>query len=150
MQFSCFHDHTFCWPRQGSRTLVPWPGMEPVPPALEVRNLNHCCTREVPYHIIFKYFSQSFLTPMSHVSTSSISSTCNKSHYINYLKMLLNLVNYPNGENIIVSKVKNDMKICSISIATLKLKERQSSYFAPAAWKDVNNAHSVRKWEFCK
>ena len=70
---------------------------------------------------------------MSHVSTSSISSTCNKSHYINYLKMLLNLVNYPNGENIIVSKVKNDMKICSISIATLKLKERQSSYFAPAA-----------------
>lgn len=47
--------------------------------------------------------------------------------------MLLNLVNYPNGENIIVSKVKNDMKICSISIATLKLKERQSSYFAPAA-----------------
>ena len=88
---------------------------------------------------------------MSHVSTSSISApTCNKSHHINYLKMLLNLVNYPNGENIIVSKVKNDMKICSISIAILKLKERQSSYFAPAARKDVNNAHIVRKWEFCK
>lgn len=81
---------------------------------------------------------------MSHVSTSSVSSpTCNKNHHIHYLKMLLNLVNYPNGD-IIVSKVKNDMKICSISIAILKLKERQGSYFFPEARKDVNNVHIMR------
>lgn len=69
---------------------------------------------------------------MSHVSKSISSPAC-KSHHIHYLKMLLNLVNYPNGDNIIVSKVKNDMKICSTSIAILKLKKRQGSYFAPAA-----------------
>ena len=28
--------------------LVPWPGIEPGPPALGVRSLNHCATREVP------------------------------------------------------------------------------------------------------
>ena len=33
----------------GMRDLVPGPGMEPGPPALEVRSLNHWTTREVPY-----------------------------------------------------------------------------------------------------
>ena len=30
------------------RTLVPWPGIEPVPPAEEAHNLNHWNAREVP------------------------------------------------------------------------------------------------------
>ena len=29
-------------------TLVPWLGIEPVPPAVEVRSLNHWTAREVP------------------------------------------------------------------------------------------------------
>ena len=28
--------------------LVPQPGIEPAPPAVEVRNLNHCTAKEVP------------------------------------------------------------------------------------------------------
>ena len=32
--------------------LVPWPGMEPGPPALGARSLNHCATREVPRAVI--------------------------------------------------------------------------------------------------
>ena len=31
------------------RTLVPQPGIEPVPPAVEARSLNHWTAREVPY-----------------------------------------------------------------------------------------------------
>ena len=34
--------------------LVPWPGIEPVPPALEVQSLNHWTTREVPGHSLLK------------------------------------------------------------------------------------------------
>ena len=32
----------------GYRILVPWPGIEPMPPALEAENLNHWTTREAP------------------------------------------------------------------------------------------------------
>ena len=32
----------------GCRILVPWPGTEPVPPAVEAWSLNHWTTREVP------------------------------------------------------------------------------------------------------
>ena len=30
------------------RILVPWPGIKPVPPAMEAQSLNHWTTREVP------------------------------------------------------------------------------------------------------
>ena len=30
-----------------SRILVPWPGIEPTPPAVEVQNLNHWTTRQI-------------------------------------------------------------------------------------------------------
>ena len=46
------------WPHQAAcGILVPWPGIEPTPPALEVRSLNHWTTREVLLIIflIFKY-----------------------------------------------------------------------------------------------
>ena len=33
---------------RGTQDLVLWPGIEPRPPALGVRSLNHCTTREVP------------------------------------------------------------------------------------------------------
>ena len=33
----------------GMRDLVPWPGMEPGPPALGAQSLNHWTTREVPW-----------------------------------------------------------------------------------------------------
>ena len=37
------------WPRCAAcRTLVPWPGIEPVPPSVEAYNLNHWNAREVP------------------------------------------------------------------------------------------------------
>ena len=29
-------------------TLVPWPGIKPVPPALETQGLNHWTTKEIP------------------------------------------------------------------------------------------------------
>ena len=32
----------------GMRDLVPWPGMEPRPPALGAQSLSHCATREAP------------------------------------------------------------------------------------------------------
>ena len=32
----------------GCRILVPWPGIEPVPPAVEAQSLNHWTAREVP------------------------------------------------------------------------------------------------------
>ena len=37
--------------------LVPQPGMEPAPPAVEVQSLNHWTTREVPDFIVFKCIS---------------------------------------------------------------------------------------------
>ena len=37
--------------------LVPRPGIEPVPPALEVRSLNCWTTREVPFFLCFQQFS---------------------------------------------------------------------------------------------
>ena len=39
----------FFWPRRGAcRILVPGPGIELVPPAVEAQSLNHRITREVP------------------------------------------------------------------------------------------------------
>ena len=35
--------------------LVPQPGMEPVPLALEVQSLNHCPAREVPMDSLKSY-----------------------------------------------------------------------------------------------
>ena len=35
--------HSMCW------ILIPWPGVEPVPPASEARSLNHWTDREVPH-----------------------------------------------------------------------------------------------------
>ena len=37
---------------QACGILVPWPGMEPAPPALELQSLNHWPTREVPFSFI--------------------------------------------------------------------------------------------------
>ena len=42
------------------RILVPWPGIEPAPPALEARSLNHWTTREVPYFIFWKIYPYTF------------------------------------------------------------------------------------------
>ena len=43
------------------RILVPWPGIEPVTPALGACSLNHWTTREIPDH--------SFLSAVPHVSS---------------------------------------------------------------------------------
>ena len=44
-----------------SGILVPWPGIRPVPPALETWSLNHWITREVLYiHINFYYILSSY------------------------------------------------------------------------------------------
>ena len=39
----------------GMWDLVPWPGIEPGPPTLEVRNLSHWTTREVS-ELVFFFF----------------------------------------------------------------------------------------------
>ena len=44
-----FHFFFFFWPRcTACRILVPRPGIEPTPPAVEVRSLNHWTAREFP------------------------------------------------------------------------------------------------------
>ena len=35
--------------------LVPWPGIEPVPPAVEALSLNHWTTREIPLSMYFRH-----------------------------------------------------------------------------------------------
>ena len=43
------------WPHHAARRiLVPRPGTEPVPPAVEAQTLNHWTTREVPGSLYFK------------------------------------------------------------------------------------------------
>ena len=45
----CWNIFFFFWPhRKACGILVPWPGIEPVPAALEVWSLNHWKAREVP------------------------------------------------------------------------------------------------------
>ena len=54
------------WPWQGPcEILVPWPRIEPMPPAVEARNLNHWTSREAPHHNNRWCFLQyhSWLTP---------------------------------------------------------------------------------------
>ena len=41
-----WHANSKLWHARG--ILVPWPGIEPRPPVLGARSLNHCATREVP------------------------------------------------------------------------------------------------------
>ena len=44
----------FFWPHHAAcGILVPWPGIKPMPPAVEVRSLNHWTTWEVPLMIQF-------------------------------------------------------------------------------------------------
>ena len=44
----------FFWPRHAAcGILVPRPGMEPVPPAVEARSLNRWTTREVPANTVW-------------------------------------------------------------------------------------------------
>ena len=45
--------NTYFWPRcTACGVLVPWPGIEPVPPAVEVRNPNHWTAREFPVILV--------------------------------------------------------------------------------------------------
>ena len=38
------------------RILVPWPGIEPVSPAVEAQSLNLCTSREVSLWVLFCFF----------------------------------------------------------------------------------------------
>ena len=39
--------------------LVPWPGIEPMPPAVEVQSLNHWTSKEVPVaHVVYSNTSE--------------------------------------------------------------------------------------------
>ena len=40
--------------------LVPWPGIEPVPPAVKAWSLNHWTAREVPVYLVLNPGSVSF------------------------------------------------------------------------------------------
>ena len=59
----------FFWPcHVAFGILVPWPGVKPVPPAVEAQSLNHRATREVPlngfniqFSILFFHFLDSVL-----------------------------------------------------------------------------------------
>ena len=48
---SLFCNFFFWTCRKTCRIFVPRPGIEPVPPAVEARSLNHWTTREVPAHL---------------------------------------------------------------------------------------------------
>ena len=43
--------------------LIPRPGIEPGPPALGARSLNHCATREVPQPVFLSYLTCLILEP---------------------------------------------------------------------------------------
>ena len=48
--------YLFTWPHhEECRILVPWPGIEPLPPVLEAQSLNHWTTKEVPRTSILDY-----------------------------------------------------------------------------------------------
>ena len=50
---SAFFFFFLSWPHRTScGLLVPPPGIEPTPPALEAQSLNHWTTREAPQHVI--------------------------------------------------------------------------------------------------
>ena len=49
--------YLFFWPQHaGILSVVPRPGIEPVPPAVEARSLNHWTAREVPERILLNNF----------------------------------------------------------------------------------------------
>ena len=48
--------------------LIPLPGIEPVPPAVEARSPNHCTTREVP-ESSFQYASPTPKFPITQTLT---------------------------------------------------------------------------------
>ena len=53
--FTLFYLISFFWPHHiVCRILVPWPGIELVPPAVEAQSPNHWTTREFPSIFIFK------------------------------------------------------------------------------------------------
>ena len=51
--------------------LVPWPGIEPTPPALEAWNLNHWTNRDIP--------DKHVLNKSQHISTGDVMETCGSS-----------------------------------------------------------------------
>ena len=52
MQFVLFFfPFVFWWPQVTCEILVGQPGIEPVPPAVEVPSLNHFTTRETPEQV---------------------------------------------------------------------------------------------------
>ena len=62
-----------------SRILVPQPGIEPVPPIMQVWSLNHQITREVPsFNVIEHIFQREIWMRVDHnsgmMTTSSLSS----------------------------------------------------------------------------
>ena len=61
----------------GYRILVPWPGIEPMPPALEAENLNHWTTREAPdlpcFTVALRLGKQSQMAQMLSVCLENLS-----------------------------------------------------------------------------
>ena len=53
----------------GMRDLVPWPGIEPGPPALGAWSLNHWTIKEVPDFFIFKHIWWVYAYPPTHTHT---------------------------------------------------------------------------------
>ena len=69
--------------------LVPWPGIEPWPPALGAQSLSHWITREVPIYLFFKYSKKrkrkpSFSCPHSYPLPSLCKSRQLIIHYVIY------------------------------------------------------------------
>ena len=49
LAYSCFVSVSAC------EILVPWLGIEPRPPVVEVQNPNHWITREFPIHVFYMF-----------------------------------------------------------------------------------------------
>ena len=60
---------SFCLLHTASMILHPWPGIEPMLPAVETRSLNHWITRKVPLHVYLYLPPCPPLSPPYYVST---------------------------------------------------------------------------------
>ena len=65
-----FYYILFIWPR-GMGIIIPQPGMEPTPPALEMQSLNHQTTGKVPPVTSFclHYLFKGSVSKYSHILT---------------------------------------------------------------------------------
>ena len=101
------------WPWHGAcEILAPWPRIEPMPPAVQARSLNHWSSREAPHHNNRWCFLQyhSWLTPYPQWGPHL--------HHILGLWLFFvekALTNYPSGDSRVISSTHLSMKETAVN-----------------------------------